>query len=184
MNAQEQALVDLAAFLTEHEFPYMIIGGMANAVWGNPRSTLDVDVTLWAAEAAHPRLVALLQSRYSSRVSDPLLFVQRTRVLPLVSVEGVAIDVMFGLLPFEQEAITRAIPRLIRGVPVRFCTAEDLILMKIISDRPKDIDDARQVVTRQRSALDMEYLTPRVAELADLLGRPELLSRLSAWLDD
>ncbi len=60
------------------------------------------------------------------------------------------------------------------GVTIRFCTAEDLVLMKIISERPKDRDDVRQILSRQGDALDHAYLKPRVHELATLLERPEI----------
>lgn len=48
MTSQEQALVRLARRLSDLEVPYMVIGGVANAVWGEPRATLDIDVTLAA----------------------------------------------------------------------------------------------------------------------------------------
>ena len=50
MSAQERALTDLARLLDRLEVPYMIIGGMANAVWGEPRATVDIDATGWRTE--------------------------------------------------------------------------------------------------------------------------------------
>jgi predicted nucleotidyltransferase len=183
VNAQEHSLVDLATFLSDQLIEYMVIGGMANAVWGVARATLDIDVTIWTDESSQPDVVAILAARYSSRVAEPVAFVQRTRVLPLVSAQGVPMDVIFGLLPFEQTAVERATIRHIQGCSVRFCTAEDLILMKIISDRSKDIEDARQVVRQQKGRLDLDYLSPRIQELSDLLCRPDLLQRFSEWLE-
>ncbi len=61
------------------------------------------------------------------------------------------------------------------GIPIRFCTPEDLILHKIISERPKDLEDIRGVLAAQRGKLDLLYLEPRIRELADLLGRPAIL---------
>ena len=51
MASQEAALAGLARLLDELSVPYMIIGGHANAVWGEPRATLDIDATLWLPEA-------------------------------------------------------------------------------------------------------------------------------------
>ena len=42
MSRLEQALVTVARFLEQHHVPYMVIGGIANVVWGRPRTTLDV----------------------------------------------------------------------------------------------------------------------------------------------
>jgi hypothetical protein len=41
MTALERALLELDRTLANNSIPYMIIGGMANAVWGEPRATLE-----------------------------------------------------------------------------------------------------------------------------------------------
>jgi hypothetical protein len=97
--------------LDDARLPYMLVGGQANAIWGEPRATLDVDVTIWAED--RPDAVDALSSRFRVLVNDPAAFVRDTRVLPLESDDGVRIDVIFGMLPFEQEAIRRA-----RSIPI------------------------------------------------------------------
>lgn len=72
-------------------------------------------------------------------VDNPLAFVSETRVLPIKSKTHQRIDLIFGSLPFEKNAIDRAVKVKIGKTSVYFCTAEDLILLKIISDRQKDI---------------------------------------------
>jgi hypothetical protein len=66
-------------------------------------------------------------------VSNPVEFVRQTRVLPFDIVDGVRVDVIFALLPFERDAIRRAKDVTIADRGVRVVTAEDLIVMKIIS---------------------------------------------------
>ena len=63
MTALERALLELAQTLTNNRIPYMIIGGMANAVWGEPRATLDIDVTVWVAEEEISEVVSLLDRK-------------------------------------------------------------------------------------------------------------------------
>ena len=181
MSDQESALLRVAAAFDRRHTPYMVIGGLANVVWGEPRATLDVDVTVWVDEPELAGVVADLCAAFRSMVEDPLGFVKETRVLPLESGEGVRLDVIFGLLHFEREAIARAVAIEVAGAPVRFCTAEDLILMKIISDRTQDLADAEGVALRRMAELDLGYLEPRVRELAELLENPEIMRRWSAW---
>ncbi len=157
----------------------MLIGGQANAIWGVARATLDIDVTIWAED--RPDAVTLLATRFHSLVEDAAAFVRDTRVLPLESSLGVRIDVIFGLLPFEEEAVRRARRTRIGDGDVCVCTPEDLILMKIVSTRPRDLDDARGVVSRRLRELDLAYLEPRIHELADLLERPEIDGRWEEW---
>ncbi len=173
-SEQESALVSVARFLDANRLPYMIIGGMANAVWGVPRATLDVDVTVWAPPGPPAEVLHAFDGPFRVLPREPARFVAETRVLPLETPDGVRVDVIFGLLPFEEEAIRRAVVREVCGQAVRFCTAEDLVLLKIASTRPMDREDVRQILARQAEALDGEYLDPRVEELASLLERPEL----------
>ena len=181
MSTQEQALADLASLLDRLRIPYMIIGGLANAVWGEPRATVDIDVSLWVAEAEIRSTIAHLTAHLPALVAEPAEFVARTRVLPVADSRGVRIDIVFGMLPFEEQAIRRAVTIPVAGAPVRFCTAEDLILHKVVSDREQDLADVRGILRRQLPRLDLAYLEPRIAELARLLDRPEIQSSFSAW---
>lgn len=174
MNAQEQALVDAADFLSGLRVPYMVVGAMAQAVWGLPRSTVDVDVTVWVEEAGIKDFVGELSKHFNVLPSQPLEFIRDTRVLPVKTPGGVHIDIMFGMSPFEMEALNRAVTRKVAGTDAKFCTAEDLILHKIISEREQDLLDVRQLIDIRKTELDREYLDTRVKELADILERPEI----------
>ena len=180
MSALARALAALHEAFSALKIPYMVIGGLANAEWGVPRATLDVDVTAWVEEEGLPAAIAALCNRFKSLVEDPLGFVHGTRVLPL-DVEGTKADVVFGLLPYEQEAIARSVERSVEGTQVRFCTAEDLILHKIISQRERDREDVRGVLKAQRGRLDRGYLEPRLRELSSLLQRPEIWEEYLYW---
>ncbi|MBW1766517.1 MAG: nucleotidyltransferase [Deltaproteobacteria bacterium] len=174
MTSLEQALIKLAQTLSDNRIPYMIIGGMANAVWGQPRATLDIDVTIWFKEKEINRIVSFFADFCRPLVSDPAGFVQDTSVLPLESKDGVRIDLIFAKLSFEREAISRVVEIKVGGIPICFCSPEDLILYKIISERERDQDDARGVAVRRMKSLDLNYLEPRIRELAIALERPEI----------
>ena len=156
----------------------MVIGGMANAVWGNPRATVDVDVTIWSPNEIN-KTVEILLKPFEALVSKPVNFIHETRVLPLQTKDKVRLDIIFGSLPYEQEAINRAIGIEISGIKVQFCTPEDLILHKIISEREKDLDDIRGILKKRLQSLDLSYLEPRIRELVDAIEDP---GRWESWL--
>lgn len=180
MSSLEQALALLHDALSAQGIPYMVIGGLANARWGVPRATLDVDVTVHVEEGGIPRVVGDLARRFACPVEDGVTFVARTRVLPLV-ISETKVDLIFSLLPYEREAIGRAIPYEVLGRPIPFCAAEDLVLHKIISTRPKDSEDVQGVLKSQRGKMDLQYLEPRVRQLSELLERPEIWNNYRAW---
>lgn len=182
MNVLEAALADLARRLESAGAAYMVVGGFANLQWGRPRLTQDLDVTVVTTEADLPRLLAALTPEFHARSIDPVAFAMETGVVPIVSANGVLVDLMLARVAFEHEAIARAHALPVGGRLVRFATAEDLILQKIVSERLRDREDIEGIVRRQRGKLDLEYLRPRVRVLAVALERPHLLEELERLL--
>ena len=180
----EDALGNLARTFKDSNVPYMIIGGLASAIWGNPRATLDIDVTIWVAVDHIQETVSMLEKKYACMVENPLDFISETRVLPVKTNENLRIDIIFGVLPFEIDAIDRAVEVKVGDTFIKFCTAEDLILLKIISERSKDIEDVRCVLHFQKNNLDFIYLEPRIKELSDLLDRPDIILNWNKWKKD
>lgn len=174
MTVLEQALTNLAEFLEDQEIPYMVIGGFANIIWGEPRATIDIDVTIWVLKQEIEKTISMFEGKYETRVPEPSVFVRETHVLPLESREGVYIDIIFGSLPYEEAAIHRSIEVDILKRPVRFCSPEDLILHKIISSRDTDLTDVQGITLRQIRNLDLEYMEPRIKELSNELERTEI----------
>ena len=178
----EKALLEIAALLDENAIPYMVIGGMANAKWGRPRTTLDIDITAWIQEHEIKAVISIFEKKsYMFRVSNPLDFTKETRVLPLKTPGNQSIDMIFGAMPYERLAIERAVKVKIGEGFVNFCTAEDLILLKIISDRPQDLEDVKGILKFQKHELDYAYLDPRIMELATLLEKPEIMHNWNHW---
>jgi hypothetical protein len=182
MTDQEAALVAIAERLETLQIPYIVIGGMANAVWGEPRATLDVDVTVWVDDQEIPAIPERLSDLFTILPENPVDFIRQTRVLPIETHSEVRIDLIFGMLPFELTAIQRGISRPVAGKPIQFCTAEDLILHKIISHRDQDLQDVRAILRRRSSDLDRDYLEPRIRDLSDTLERPDIWTNYQNWL--
>ncbi|MBI4640426.1 MAG: hypothetical protein HY731_07010 [Candidatus Tectomicrobia bacterium] len=175
MTPIEQALITIASFLDTAQIPYMTIGGIANLVWGIPRATLDVDITIWVEESRIARLLVSLRQKFLLLPDDPLAFIQETRVLPIETQEGIRTDLIFGQLPYEEQAIRRAIVQEFHGTPVRICSPEDLIIHKIISERHQDREDVRGIIQRLGAQLDRGYLDPLIHGLSSDLNRPEIV---------
>ncbi|MBI4597311.1 MAG: nucleotidyltransferase [Candidatus Omnitrophica bacterium] len=181
MTALERALALIARFLDEHRIPYMIIGGIANLVWGEPRSTLDVDASLLVEETQWPSLMKELRSIVRIIPRNPIAFLKDTHVLPVETSDGVRIDLIWATLPYEHQAIARATIEEVTGqrIRVRVCRPEDLVIHKVLSARPKDQEDVRAIIHQQRARLDRPYVNRIVGELAKALDRPEMVEFLA-----
>jgi hypothetical protein len=89
--------------------PYMVIGGLAAMRWAEPRATVDVDVVVWVDDDERDGVIERLSRALKPRPKHSPEFFERTRVLLLQSSSGVDLDVLFALLPYEWEAIQRAV---------------------------------------------------------------------------
>jgi hypothetical protein len=161
-----RTLGDLARALARAGVPYMVIGGLAVLVRGVPRLTRDVDVVVGCPPAEVGRLVRALRPEFEPLVEDPEAFAADTMVVPVAGVDGTRVDIILAGLPFEHDAIARAKPEVLGGVTIRVCTAEDLILMKIVSDRPKDREDVAGLLRARAGEMDLPMLDRIVAGIA------------------
>lgn len=174
MSELDHALATLSSWLSENDIPHMVIGGFAVTVWGEPRFTRDLDVTISVPAVEMPATISSISSRFSSLSGDPLKFATETRVLPIL-VEAVPVDLIFAALPYEEDAIARARPIMVDKQKCPICSPEDLILHKIVSQRPRDHEDIEGVFRYRHAELDYVYLDPRVEELAEALGDSNML---------
>lgn len=181
MNEVIRAAADLQDFCVESGWRYCFIGGLALQCYGEPRETVDVDVTLLTGFGNERPFVDALLKRYAARVDAPAEFAIRHRVLLLRARSGVGIDVALGGLPFEEEVFRRSgwftYPG---GFSLRVCTAEDLIVLKCFAARPKDWLDVEGILIRQSGKLDWTYIYAQLEPLAELKDSPEIMSEIAA----
>ena len=179
MNAVIAAAADLQALCESEGWRFRFIGGLAVMRWGEPRETVDVDLTLLTGFRDEGRFVSVLLGRYAPRIEDPEAFARANRVLLLEAASGVGLDVALGGLPFEESAVNRSSLFAFPGdVSLRTCSAEDLLVLKAFADRPKDWVDVDGVIIRQAGKLDWRYVFAHLAPLAELKEAPEIVTRL------
>jgi predicted nucleotidyltransferase len=174
-------IASVAKALCGQGLPFMLIGGQAVLLHGEPRLTQDIDVTL---SASPDRLLDVLSACEAAHLTplpeDVEQFVRETFVLPAEHQSGVRVDFVFSVTPYEAQAIERAVGVEISGTTVPFASAEDLILHKLFAGRPRDLEDAVGVVRQKRTELDWDYLHRWVTEFSDVPGREDLVGRLDA----
>lgn len=155
-----EALLQLIARgLDSLGIPYMLIGGQAVLVHGEPRLTRDVDVTLGAGPEKLPAILDWVgRTGWQVLADSPAEFVARTLVLPcLEPASGIRVDLIFSFSPYELQAIQRARLITVGKTVVRFASAEDLIIHKLVAGRPRDIEDVRSIVLKN-PGLDTDYV--------------------------
>lgn len=181
MNEVLRAAAELQSLCTSQGWRFCLIGGLALQRWGEPRETIDVDLTLLTGFGNERDYVERLLKRFQPRIDDAAQFALRHRVLLLQSSSGVGLDISLGGMPFEEAAVDRASSFTYPGdVALRTCSAEDLIVMKAFAARPKDWLDVEGILVRQAGRLDWNYVETQLQPLVELKGEPEILERLQS----
>ena len=89
MNELTRLALGLQEFWKSKGWEACVIGGLAVQAWGQPRFTLDVDVSLLAGLGREEELIEAWLTAYPSRIPDPKKFALDNRVLLLRGPEGI-----------------------------------------------------------------------------------------------
>ena len=168
MNTPIQTTIaDIVDLLNERVIPFALIGGLAVMVRGETRVTVDVDIVAGIDVDKALELLAMLgTSLFMPLFDDVEEIITTAFIMPLRHKNTqVKVDLAIGLSGFERQLIKRATKVEMSGVSIPVATAEDLLVMKVFAERPRDMEDAQRIVQRQGAALDWDYVLEVGGEL-------------------
>jgi hypothetical protein len=169
MNPLFEAAHEVERACLRHGFRFCFIGGLAVQRWGEPRLTLDVDLTLLTGFGNEAPFVDGLLADFQGRIDHARAFALEHRVLLLAASNHVPIDISLGAMDFEERAITRASAfDVAPGILLTTCSAEDLIVHKVFAGRDKDWLDVRGIVERQGKKVDLDQIKNDLLPLLEL----------------
>ena len=161
----------------------VIIGGIAVGFLGKPRYTADVDAVFLLSVKDIPKFLELARAEnIIPRIEDSEGFARKSRVLLLKHAPTeTEIDISLGIMPFEEEMVERGSVKSFANLSARLPTPEDLIIMKSIAHRPKDLEDIRTIVDKYRD-LDQGRIEQWVKDFAELMETPDLWGEIEKIL--
>lgn len=170
----QNLLKQIAQQLDNAEIRYMVIGGQAVLIHGEPRFTKDIDITMEITPQNLQQVLEVVKHLgLKILVKDVEKFVEDTWVLPTLDERsGIRVDFIFSFSTYEKTAIERAVKIEINGYPVKFASVEDLIIHKIFAGRPRDIEDVRKILLKNK--VDENYIKKWLKEFDKALGKNTL----------
>jgi len=161
----------------------VIIGGIAVSLLATPRFTADIDAVLLVKLDDLPRLLGAAEALgIQPRIPDAQAFARRNRVLLLRhTATEVDIDISLGVLPFEAEMVERSQRVKVGELELRLPTPEDLIVLKAVAHRPKDMLDIESLLAGHPN-LDKERIAFWVRQFAEALDMPQIWDDLARRL--
>lgn len=163
------------SFLERARARFLVVGGLAVVVVGEPRTTADADAIVFVSQAEAEALIGQAATAGFEVRAD----VERERLAATGTMRfrrgRFQIDLITASLPFENAAYERATLHELFGVRLPFPSPEDLILFKVLAGRDKDMLDAAGVIRRHGDRLEVDYLE------RTLLPICELAEDMSPW---
>ncbi len=170
-QAFEQAGIETAAY-----------GGLALAVYGEPRETRDADLAVADVSGTQG------EAAFRAAGFDVILAFDRLRFggqfLSRITIIGGAAgslntaDLVEPRSPrYARQVLARSLEGLLRQQPLRVVSPEDFVILKILATRDRDLEDAVTVVRSLSNRIDMELIERELATLAieisdhDVMGR-------------
>lgn len=183
LPAVADALLGIAAAMRVAGARWYLFGAQAAIMWGSPRLSADVDVTVELDRNAITVLIDAMRGQGFDPVISDVEFVERTRVLPFVHrPTRMPIDVVIAGPGLEEEFLNRAVDVALRDESIPVISPDDLIVTKILAGRPKDIEDVRAVILARRNDIDLIRVRSLLRLLEEALGQSDLLPALDTAL--
>jgi len=153
----QKLLKKIANELNAHNIPYMVIGGQAVLLYGEPRLTKDIDITLGIGIGRLKEVNSIIQ-KVNLKILVDENFVQNTMVLLAIDEKtGIRVDFIFSFSLYEKQAIKRATDIKFGNTIVKYASLEDLVIHKIIAGRAIDIEDVRSIILKNPD-YDAKYI--------------------------
>jgi hypothetical protein len=169
----------IADALERRKIPYAIGGALALGFYAPPRGTVDVDVNIFVTQRrGFPEALGVLNDSGFVADADPAILLRQAREEGQFRgrMEGIRVDVFVSTLPFYKELKRRVRNAVLFGRPMKILAAEDLVVLKLMFFRRKDLADVEAVLRDDGTALDRRKVRNR---LVRLVGEGD--ERVRAW---
>jgi len=180
----EQLIKKIAERLDTDKVPYMIIGGQAVLLYGTPRLTRDIDITL-GVDTDKFLVIEEVCGKLGLKLlpENPEAFAQETKVLPAEEAElRIRVDFIFSFTAYEAQAIERARKVLMNDYPVKFASCEDVIIHKMLAARAIDAEDVKNILIKNRKLIDLKYIRRWLSEFSKLSEHERVLEKFNSLL--
>ncbi len=177
----------LADALEKREISYAIGGALALGFYAVPRATVDVDINVFLDPCnGLPLTLAVLES--AGFVADAELEVLAEQAVQEGQfrgrVSGLRVDVFVPAIPYYASLAERRREVTLLGDPVWILGPEDLVVLKMVFFRRKDLADV-EAVLRDQEHLDRDFVR---RTLISLVGgedeRVKVLREIERDVDD
>lgn len=157
---------------------WYLFGAQAGILHGLSRATADIDITIFLHFDDYDTLIENLES-HNFVVKFTKEEAEKFRVIPVIHKETqIPFDLVVAGPGLEDIFLQRAEFHKFEKLTIPVATIEDLIVMKILAGRAKDIDDASTLYV---NAKDRKHIRELLKLLEDALDRSDLIPLIDSF---
>lgn len=152
-----EKVVALRDAFEQQGIPYAFGGAIALFYYRDPRSTIDIDVNVFLPPEQQAEVVEVLSAVYpidAERVKADVEANAQTRSVW----DATYVDLFFADTEFHTMMSQRIRREPFLNTEINVLSAEDLLVCKMLFDRPKDWLDVEAVVQMRSGELDRPYV--------------------------
>lgn len=157
----------------------VFMGGIATSVFGRPRATYDVDGFILIEKSDLAGLLSrLAKAGFKHDKKQPFKSIRGMSFITLIySKLKTYVDLFIASSEFHRNILERARSVKVDGLKVPLVSPEDLVLLKLVSGRERDLEDVREILAENKGKIDFPYLKKWAKALeVDLFLKDELES--------
>jgi hypothetical protein len=176
----------IATALQELGVRWYVFGAQAVIAAGAVRTTADIDITTEDVSPVALRR-ALEKAGFVLRrdVEDIDELIEHHRILPMEHTpSGMQLDVVRAGPGPEEQMLERVIYRKVGRSRVPFVSTNDLLVLKVLAARAKDLEDVRVLLRTGTPEIDPVIVRSRLAELGALIDDSSLVATFDALVGE
>jgi len=161
MKGIEEILKLVCKNFDENNIDYVIVGGFAAIFYGNPRTTMDLDVVIQIGENTGIEKVVKFfkENGFFADTNDMIdAFKEHSHCTVEFKETMFRVDIKGVYNEMDKRTIKNKIKTDFHGTTIYIASAEDTIINKLLCAREQDIKDALGIYARQIGKLDENYL--------------------------
>lgn len=150
----------VTGFLNKKKIPYMVVGGIALAYYGMPRTTEDIDILILLEENKIKKFVDFMKKNDFLIDEEDIktAFKEKSHFTVFDNKSIFRIDIKGIYDDLDRDSFSRRRKIHFRGLNLYINTSEDAVVAKLIFGSFKDLEDAKGIISRQKEDLNFNYI--------------------------
>jgi len=128
------------------------------AAHGYVRATVGLDVLVVTPSIRLPEVFEVFRKHGFIGEDRALVTALRERFVATLEAGPTTAEILVPVLPYHHAVLQRAVIKPLRGRQVPFVTVEDLIVLKALWYRAKDVADLHALIALAGKGIDAEYI--------------------------